>query len=906
MSPLRRPCRTPHSCLGYILLLGIVYFASSDDVIDFQKNLPAEVVWVVQGKDAELPCDIRPPRINDRINMVLWFKDNEGVPLYSLDARGKGVGAAHHWAMTSDLGNRAHFNPGDDATTATLRVSQVVPSDEGVYRCRIDFFDSPSRNFKVNLSIVVPPTRPIVYDINGDEVTGSAAHFREGYEIFLTCHVIDGRPKSHISWWLGSKLLDDALESGSADETSVNNLLIPIADRSLHGAVITCRASNSNLTRPVAVDITIELYLKPLAVLMTDRAGSREGGRGPLSAGRESTHRCEAWGSVPPAKITWLLDGEVMRNEKWTISHLTNHSVSVLTYTPKAEDDGKYLTCRAENSKFSGGFLEDRKRLKVFYAPVPTVTMGPMVDPDNLKEGDTIYLRCGVWANPPANFTAWYHQGERVRSDPLRASATLIGDGSLMLREATRWASGEYVCEARNSEGIARSEPHRLRIQYAPRCRPPEESTGVATRPQPPTTVSGTSRQVGALRHETLRIRCEVDADPSDGVRFSWTYNKSREVLHVPASRVISEGPLVSSLNYTPASAADFGTLACWASNAIGRQREPCLFHIVPARAPKPPEDCSLIKSMADGDVVGLRVSCSPGFDGGLPQHFVLEVTPSGASIPDEEEAMGAGNELGAGASGEERQQQDGVAPLRPSGPFGADPDASTVVYRALGAEPVFSLDALKPGRPYDVSVHAANAKGRSEAVVIPRVQPSAPPNAHHSKPHPGGDAMTMTDSDAAVAGDVIQQEPMAIVLGVLISAASLVLCGIFALAAILICRRRRSNMSSARSDQATRDADSNDSASAGFGVALETTATATPRVRFRIDGATVAPEERTSVASSSVRWSRGAGDDTILVDTFGSARAITRDVGIFPDGSLAMHLPDVTSALACDIRLEN
>ncbi|KAG8225657.1 hypothetical protein J437_LFUL006052 [Ladona fulva] len=48
------------------------------------------------------------------------------------------------------------------------------------------------------------------------------------------------------------------------------------------------------------------------------------------------------------------------------ISHLANHSVSVLTYTPKAEDDGKDLTCRAENMKFSGGFVEDRTRLKVF------------------------------------------------------------------------------------------------------------------------------------------------------------------------------------------------------------------------------------------------------------------------------------------------------------------------------------------------------------------------------------------------------------------------------------------------------------------------------------------------------------------------------------------------------------
>ncbi|KAG8225659.1 hypothetical protein J437_LFUL006054 [Ladona fulva] len=345
-------------------------------------------------------------------------------------------------------------------------------------------------------------------------------------------------------------------------------------------------------------------------------------------------------------------------------------------------------------------------------------------------------------------------------------------------------------------------------------------------------------------------------------------------------------------------------------------------------RAPKPPEDCSLIKSMADGDVIGLRVSCTPGFDGGLPQHFVLEVTPSVAaettpfSGSNDLEDPPSGNEL---IASEEKQQQDGV--VRPYTPQILAPPTDPrllypVVYRALGAEPVFSLDALRPGRSYDVAVHAANAKGRSDAVVIPRVQPSQPPNVDHSKTYQGagGDAMTMTDSEAAP-GDIVQQEPMAIVLGVLISMASLVLCGIFALAAVLICRRRRT---ATPRETVARDADSNDSASAGFGAVDNDV----PRVRFRIDGATVAPEERTSVAST-VRWSRGDDVDAMIggrgvtagqvvqsvalwMWPLGSLKRlirsrnkfaiiassmIPREVGIFPDGSLAMHLPDVTTS---------
>lgn len=33
-----------------------------------------------------------------------------------------------------------------------------------------------------------------------------------------------------------------------------------------------------------------------------------------LIAGKSVPLRCESWGSYPPAKVTWLLDGEPIRN----------------------------------------------------------------------------------------------------------------------------------------------------------------------------------------------------------------------------------------------------------------------------------------------------------------------------------------------------------------------------------------------------------------------------------------------------------------------------------------------------------------------------------------------------------------------------------------------------------------
>lgn len=90
-------------------------------------------------------------------------------------------------------------------------------------------------------------------------------------------------------------------------------------------------------------------------------------------------------------------------------------------------------------------------------------------------------------------------------------------------------------------------------------------------------------REIAAVRHETVTLRCEIEAVPDELIRFSWSFNGTRgDILPLPNSRVRDNG-LVSSLDYTPSADTDYGTLACWASNSIGRQRLPCLFNVVPA-----------------------------------------------------------------------------------------------------------------------------------------------------------------------------------------------------------------------------------------------------------------------------------------------------------------------------------
>lgn len=53
----------------------------------------------------------------------------------------------------------------------------------------------------------------------------------------------------------------------------------------------------------------------------------------------------------------------------------------------------------------------------------------------------------------------------------------------------------------------------------------------------------------------------------------------------------------------------DFGTILCWASNVVGQQKEPCVFHLIAAGKPDMPYNCTLVNQTSES----LEIDCNEG-----------------------------------------------------------------------------------------------------------------------------------------------------------------------------------------------------------------------------------------------------------------------------------------------------
>ncbi|XP_042203585.1 nephrin-like [Homarus americanus] len=455
---------------------------------------------------------------------------------------------------------------------------------------------------------------------NRGSVSSVVGPYLEGDVIQLTCVAHGGSPRPSVVWYGDSRLLDTHMESDVLEATSetlgavtvttlgpgptttqpafggepFNTLTLGPLSRSHLKLLLTCEASNNNLTQPTTLSLTIDMNLPPLSVEI-QRPESVA-----LRAEREYLVECVVVGARPPPAITWWSGHQRVLQATVTISEDRNLTSSSVVIVPGPRDNGSFLRCIAETHA-APATLEDTWTLTVHYVPTSSCRFGSSLDAANIKEGDDVYLECSTQANPRVTHVSWRHN-----EAPLVHNVTagvIISNQSLVLQRLVRAQAGRYSCLAHNPVGDGLSNSLRLDVKFAPVC-----SLGQVT--------------IYAVdRYEDAEVTCSVDANPVQE-SFQWTFNNTADTIDVPQGRFTSLSTH-SVITYTPMTALDYGTLLCWANNEIGPQKEPCVFHIVPAGKPEPPGECRV----EEGTRTSVWVRCGAGGSGGLPQHFLLQAS---------------------------------------------------------------------------------------------------------------------------------------------------------------------------------------------------------------------------------------------------------------------------------------
>ncbi|CAL1282683.1 unnamed protein product [Larinioides sclopetarius] len=545
-----------------------------DDTTEFPE------IHAVVGSTVYLPCPLSPPSSDDAVALVLWYRLDLANPIYTLDARSVPSEAKHFSSKV--LGSRAYFNISRGAS-AHIKLEPVEEDDEGEYRCRIDYKRGRTLNRLVKLNVIVPVRNVIIRGIGNITYSGVMGPFTEGERLVLICEAIGGRPVPSVVWRQGKAVLPGSI---SRNELGwIRNEIV--FDRLRRQDLLTellCQASNNNFTAPVYSSVTIDLNLKPLTIQITNPPKV-------LNAGDTLELNCQSEGSKPPSQITWTRETE-------DITHLAIYnvygriSVSSLTLNLTPDDNGKKLTCRAQNPHLPESALFDSLNLTVQFTPVLTLVFGASVQSEHIREGSDVYFECNIQANPPVTAIRWRFQSHMLEHAP--HVGIVIRNHSLLLHNVTRKNRGVYQCVAENSLGRGKSEEVMLRIQHSPVCVPRQQ------------------RRYGIAWHSWSNVSCAVEADPNE-VSFTWTLNNITVAREEPG--IPNQDGSKSVLEYHTVKKTDYGTLLCHATNAIGPMREPCMMIVVTAGPPPPLQNCLVTNQT----IHSLSVFCEPDETSKLP-----------------------------------------------------------------------------------------------------------------------------------------------------------------------------------------------------------------------------------------------------------------------------------------------
>ena len=569
-----------------------------------------------------------PPSLTDKVYLVLWFKDDNPLPIYSYDAR---EFTKKRWSEDKMFGARATFR--DTVSPSQLRIDRLERSDAGKYTCRVDFRNSPTVYSEARLEIVEQSSKPVVITDDGVEVMGSVGPYLLGQSFILVC-MAEGDPPPHVIWTRDGERWDEVMDpSQSTTGQRRNTLVISPLERKHAGNKFRCLAENNRIKQPTFTDIVLEMNLPVLDIRLINLPS-------PLQVNKMYEVLCQAVGAFPAPDITWTLTTSHGLTRNLTassplVSARGNLSTSVLELDISLEDHDSVLTCTASVGAGQFAPVNISRQLTVNHPPdVRIIIVG---DVTRLVEGDMLEMTCEASARPSVQEYFWYKD------------ESIVARGEIFqINNVSRSDNGEYWCEAINSEGVGHSPKIKIVVVYKPVCHEPT----VTKHPQ--------NFSPG------VSLTCNVESYPS-ARSYRWQYNSSQGSFQIPNAK-----SMMSFMNYAVSEEGGEGEVLCWASNEVGEQTAPCVFHVVPLGAPHPPQDCEVTWT-SDSTV---SVDCEAGYGGGEDQRFVLSLL----------------------------DMVDGV---------------QTAISSNWSRDPHLTLTNLSSDHPRLLSVHSSNSHGKSDPIYL-------------------------------------------------------------------------------------------------------------------------------------------------------------------------------------------
>ncbi|XP_052804103.1 nephrin-like isoform X2 [Mya arenaria] len=441
----------------------------------------------------------------------------------------------------------------------------------------------------LNVTVLYPPTTPLLYfrSCSDDyQVVEGSINITEGENIMFYC-IADSRPSADISW------LDKALPGQTFNITNVTRQ---------DAGKYTCSAENRMTTTKDGEIFGYNSSSVAITVLYPPTVGRL--GKHVVVEGQSFSVHCP------------VIDGNPLFDSiKWT----NKSNNSTLSTNPKLDFENVtriqsgFYRCTAFNTmKPSGcppqtGFNSEYLELEIQYkATVTSITFsGVPVDPImEINQNDNIEFTCLVDSLPGSNIS-FALNSKAVAKIQNASELTFKKDGMTCEND-----SGRYRCSAAN---MFNTEPDEHYFQINVKCKP-------RTMPS-----FHLSKELVRVAGSTAILSLVIVAYPVPNSNdFVWEmYNGSYwDVIEsTPERQILVRDGLQSDVIIYRVTDSDFGLYRVTVSNEIGTQQ--WNFTLLPPQKPTSPFMLRVINETVTSS--SATVQWTRGFNGGLPQTFLLE-----------------------------------------------------------------------------------------------------------------------------------------------------------------------------------------------------------------------------------------------------------------------------------------